>query len=149
MQAITDLLSLNHERCDQLFAAVETAIGKDNATQAQTAFNAFHHAMQRHFTIEDVILFPAFEQNNDSDLGVTHMMRMEHEQMRELIEQIQGTLNNGNLQACASLAANLLPLIQQHNLKEEQVLYPLLDRALHDKTTELIQRIKSLPHVPG
>lgn len=149
MQSLTDHLSINHEHCDTLFAGVETAIVNDDAALAQSAFSAFHHAMQRHFAMEETILFPAFDQTSGSDLGATHVMRMEHEQMRELIEQIQGTLNSGNLRACAVLTASLLPLMQQHNLKEEQMLYPLLDRVLQDRVGELIRRIEALPQAPA
>lgn len=146
MQSITDHLSIDHERCDRLFAALETAIAKHDTARAQTAFAAFHRAMQRHFAMEDAILFPAFETYSDEPTA-THLMRMEHEQMRELIEQMQATLNVGNLQPCTALAGELSPLMRQHNLKEEQMLYPLLDRTLGEKSEELIQDIEALPQL--
>lgn len=148
MPSITERLSLDHERCDTLFAGIEAAIAANDAALALAAFTAFHHAMQHHFAMEDAILFPAFDLIDNGDLGLTHHMRLEHEQMRELIEQMQAALNGSNLHACAGLVAELSPLMQQHNLKEEEVLYPLLDRALGGKTEELVQRIEALPQAP-
>lgn len=144
MQSITDHLALDHERCDALFARIESALADDNAAQAQTAFAAFHRAMQHHFSMEEAILFPAYEANSD-DLSLSHMMRLEHEQMRELIEQMKAALNSGSLQACTGLTAAMSPLMQLHNQKEEELLYPLLDRKLGEKSAELIERIEALP----
>jgi iron-sulfur cluster repair protein YtfE (RIC family) len=98
--------------------------------------------------VEDAILFPAFEAGSDA-LGVTHIMRMEHEQMHELVDQLQAALDSGNPQSSAASLGLLSALIQQHNLKEEQMLYPLLERALQGKTDELVKRIKALPKAPA
>lgn len=148
MQSIVEHLSSEHESCDRLFARLAAAIDSGDTVQAQAAYNAFRHAMQRHFAVEDAILFPAFEAGSDA-LGVTHIMRMEHEQMHELVDQLQAALDSGNPQSSAASLGLLSALIQQHNLKEEQMLYPLLERALQGKTDELVKRIKALPKAPA
>lgn len=146
MQSITELLSLDHERCDAMFERIAAAVATGNSQQAQAAFGKFNDAMQHHFAIEEAVLFPAFEQLDGSDLGLTLHMRLEHEQMHELISEMQAALNSGSPASCNAPLATLSPLMQQHNLKEEQLLYPLLDQALGEKAAELIERIEALPH---
>jgi iron-sulfur cluster repair protein YtfE (RIC family) len=148
MQSIVEHLSAEHESCDRLFARIAAAIDSGDMIRVQAAYHAFRHAMQRHLAVEDAILFPAFEAGSDI-LGVTHMMRMEHEQMQELVHQLQAALDSGNPQSCAAALDLLSALMLQHNLKEEQMLYPLLERALQGKADGLVRRIEALPQPPA
>lgn len=149
MQSITDHLSFDRQRCDALFAQLAGAIDDRDAVCAQSAYTAFLRAMQRHFAMEDAILFPAYERASSSGLEVTHLMRIEHEQMRELLERIAGALHDPQLRGSAAAAADLQTLMQRHNFKEEQILYPLLDRSLQGKAGELLDRIAALPQAPA
>jgi hemerythrin-like domain-containing protein len=62
--------------------------------------------------------------------GPTQMMRFEHAQMRDLIEQMERALNGRDGSGFAGAAETLLILMQQHNMKEENILYPMCDRSL-------------------
>lgn len=140
---ITDYLSADHQRCDSLFADAEAAAEANNLPAAQAGFAAFQQGMLHHLAMEETILFPAFEQATGSSMGPTRMMRMEHEQMRELFTQMGNSLAAGNAGSFAGLAETLLILMQQHNLKEEQILYPMSDRALGD-TAQLIAQMQAI-----
>jgi len=76
------------------------------------------------------MLFPAFEAVTGMTAGPTQMMRYEHAQMRELIEQMQSTQQRREKNAFAGVAETLLVMMQQHNMKEENILYPMCDRSL-------------------
>ena len=132
MQSITEYLSAYHQHCDDLFAEAETAAMQNKLAAAQTGFAAFHQGIEHHLAVEETILFPAFEQATGSSMGPTRVMRMEHEQMRELFAQMQAALDANDTQTYAGLSETLLILMQQHNFKEEQMLYPMADRALQD-----------------
>ena len=58
------------------------------------------------------------------------MMRHEHEQMRALLSQLAAACAARDGEAYAGTAETLLMLMQQHNMKEENILYPMCDRAL-------------------
>ena len=75
------------------------------------------------------MLFPAFEEVN-GPAGPTQMMRMEHAQMRIMVEQIRTALAARDQQTFLGLAETLMLLIQQHNMKEEQILYPMMDESI-------------------
>lgn len=78
---------------------------------------------------EEELLFPALEALN-GPAGPTQVMRMEHGQMRALAAQAGAALAGRDAQEFFGLAETLLLMIQQHNMKEERILYPLLDRSL-------------------
>lgn len=132
MPTIADYLSSDHQRCDNLFVAAETAASEHQQTAANEAFSAFQEAMLHHLEMEESILFPAFELATGSNMGPTRIMRMEHAQMRELFTRMQDALTANDMDAFSGQAETLLILMQQHNLKEEQMLYPMSDRALGD-----------------
>jgi hemerythrin-like domain-containing protein len=86
--------------------------------------------MQAHFQAEEEVLFPAFEAATGMRAGPTQMMRYEHEQMRSLLEQWVTGCAAQDEEGCAGVAETLLMLMQQHNMKEENILYPMCDQAL-------------------
>lgn len=55
------------------------------------------------------------------------MMRMEHDQMRGLLDTLDAALRTKDAGRCLDLSDTLMVLVQQHNMKEEQVLYPMRD----------------------
>lgn len=140
MQTIHHFLAADHQHCDGLFADAEAATD----TEAASAFARFVQAMQHHLAMEEQVLFPAFERASGNQMGPTRVMRMEHEQMRELFGQMSTALASGDRNAFGGLSETLLILMQQHNLKEEQILYPMSDRALGD-AAPLIQRMQAIP----
>jgi iron-sulfur cluster repair protein YtfE (RIC family) len=132
MQTVTEYLSAEHHHCDNLFADAEAAAANNDMAGAKAGFAAFHREMERHLAKEETVLFPAFEQSTGSSRGPTSVMRMEHEQMRELFAEMQAALDANDAGAYSGLSETLLILMQQHNMKEEQMLYPMADRALRD-----------------
>ena len=139
MPTISDYLSADHQRCDTLFASAEAAAAEQQPEAASKAYAEFQEAMLHHLDMEESILFPAFEQATGSNMGPTRIMRMEHAQMRELFGQMQDALAAHDTDTFAGLAETLLILMQQHNLKEEQILYPMTDRALSEPAAVLQQ----------
>ena len=72
-------------------------------------------------------------------------MRGEHRQMRQLLEQMRGGLAARDGDAFDGGAETLLILMQQHNMKEENILYPMCDSALDssDVGPALVARLKA------
>ena len=53
-------------------------------------------------------------------------MRYEHKRVRQLIGQMAGAPEDKDKDAYLSLAESIMILLQQHNMKEEQMLYAKL-----------------------
>ncbi len=132
MSAISQHMIEDHRACDELFAEAEARASKGEWAAARTGFAAFVAAMERHLDKEESILFPAFEQRTGAAMGPTQVMRMEHQQMRGLMAQMEAALHGEDTEAFLGTAETLLMLMQQHNVKEEQILYPMTDQVLGD-----------------
>lgn len=144
MNAISGFLAADHRKCDEQFFEAEAAAQAGDWPKADRRFQTFDAAMRHHFAMEEQILFPEFERRTGNDVGPTRMMRIEHEQMRDLLEAMAGAINRQDQDTFAGLAETLLVLMQQHNLKEEQILYPMCDRVLTDVASDLVSRMSSL-----
>jgi hemerythrin-like domain-containing protein len=142
-RTLTGWFGEDHRHCDDLWAAVEAAADKGDAKAAALAFEAFDVAMRRHLAIEEEVLFPAFEQATGmTQAGPTFMMRHEHAQMRGILNQMRGAQTQGDTGALLDQGDTLLMLIQQHNAKEENMLYPMSERALGGEWGALLETIE-------
>ena len=125
----TQVLPDHHRHCDDLFVAAEEAVQRGDWAAAAPASARFNAQMQAHFAAEEEMLFPAFE-GVAGGSGPTRVMRFEHEQMRPLLAQLEAAFAAHDADAYAGAAETLLILMQQHNMKEENILYPMCDQAL-------------------
>jgi hemerythrin-like domain-containing protein len=128
--SIITLMHEHHTHCDDLFVTAEDACRRQDWEAARVAVAAFAGDTETHFRAEEELLFPAFEQTTGMVLGPTQMMRMEHAQMRGLLAQMEEAINARDSESYAGAAETLLVLMQQHNMKEENILYPMCEQAL-------------------
>ena len=145
MSTILDFLGSDHRACDDLFASAEADAAQNNWDSARTLFVRFREAMAHHLSMEETVLFPAFEARTGNSMGPTQVMRMEHEQMRGLMQDMAGAVAAGNQNAYLGLSETLNMLMQQHNLKEENMLYPMSDQVLSGDRDNLIRTMQAIP----
>jgi DUF438 domain-containing protein len=143
MTTIRSFMTDDHRRCDDLFAEAEQAIGKGNLEAAQAAFGHFRTAVLAHFASEEKTLFPSFEAKTGMSMGPTQVMRMEHEQMRALFNDAADALKSGDSEEYLGIADTLLIMMQQHNMKEENILYPMCDQHLSTELAPLLERLET------
>jgi len=128
--SLTTLLSHHHAHCDEAFAALENWVGKADWARADAAFAELSAELEAHFTSEEDGLFPAFERSTGMSAGPTQVMRGEHRQMRQLLDDMRQALGGREAGGFAGAAETLLVLMQQHNMKEENILYPMCDTTI-------------------
>ena len=138
MTSILQLMGSDHRACDGLFATAEDAAASRNWEEAGKLFRQFHQAMDHHFAMEEEVLFPAFEEKTGSQAGPTMVMRMEHQQMRTLMQNMDNAVNAKDEAGYLGLSETLNMFMQQHNFKEENVLYPMTDQALAAERDKVI-----------
>ena len=141
MDSIRGLLTADHRRCDDLFSDVERLVAKAAWDEAQAAFGRLAQAMRQHFDAEEAVLFPAFEARTGMRMGPTQVMRAEHAQMNELLDAAKAALDAKDADDYAGNAETLLIMMQQHNMKEENVLYPMSDQQLADEIAGLLPQL--------
>jgi iron-sulfur cluster repair protein YtfE (RIC family) len=144
MGCLTDYMHQDHGRCDALYLTAERLAADGDVPAADEAFVAFSEAMARHFAMEEEVLFPAFEEATGSTMGPTSVMRHEHAQMRELFAAMGAALAEARADDFLAHADTLLVLMQQHNAKEERILYPMSDTVFGDAAA-VLARMQALP----
>ncbi len=144
MASIETFMAQDHKACDERFAQAEAAVGAGDWATARSEFEAFHKAMAHHFEMEESVLFSAFEDRTGMSGGPTMVMREEHEQMRGVLATLAEAVAAQDADEYLGQAETLNVLMQQHNLKEEQVLYRMMDEHLAGEAEALLARYADL-----
>ena len=121
-------MTQDHRYCDDLFARAEAAIQTGDPAAAER-WQAFGEALLLHFSQEENVLFPGFEAQR-GPMGPTMVMRQEHAMMRDMLNTVSERIASGDTDAALDAADALMATIQQHNMKEESILYPMLDQTV-------------------
>ena len=143
MLTIKDYLSNDHLKCDQLFAAMEDKASQSLA-DAKEACKEFVKETERHFQMEERVMFLEFETQTGMTQGPTAVMKQEHTQMRSLMAQLLEAIENNDSNKFFGLSETLMILLQQHNMKEEQMLYPMAQQHLSAQSDKIIEMMDSL-----
>lgn len=143
METISSYMTSDHHRCDELFAQAEAAASGKDWDAIAADLQAFLDSMHQHFKMEEEVLFPAFEQHTGMSMGPTQVMRMEHGQMRELFDAMADAVKRQDKDEFLGQAETLLVMMQQHNMKEEQILYRMADQALAGEMAEVLQKMRA------
>lgn len=136
MAGIVDFMSQDHDRLDALYANFRQ---EKDASRARDWFTQFDSGLRAHISWEEDILFPPFEEKTGMrEVGPTAVMRMEHQQIKQLLKTIGENIGNPGNEV-----QGLEDVLSAHNQKEENVLYPWLDQMLSAQETKaLLGRIK-------
>lgn len=135
--SIIEVMEGHHRHCDSTYVKAENTLMEGNKETGEELMLSFIWNMEMHFTREEQVLFPAFENKTGMVSGPTQVMRMDHEQIRGVLKEIKESLNAGDYQRIYDLSETMLILIQQHNSKEENILYPMLDQHLAEEAEKL------------
>jgi iron-sulfur cluster repair protein YtfE (RIC family) len=130
MSTIPDYMTQKHRHCDDIFTTAESAAAQKNWPEANRQWQLFVNELELHLQAEENILFPQFEQATGMSAGPTQVMRGEHQQMRALIDDINKALKAENKDQFLGLSETLMILMQQHNMKEEMMLYPMCQQQI-------------------
>jgi len=128
----SQVLTAQHRACDEELAKIEQAAYRADWSGAAKAARIFIESTEAHFRFEEQVLFPALESTTPMAAGPVSVMRGEHAQVRDLFGELRGATEKQDASQLADAVETLLLLIQQHNMKEENVLYPIADQSLDD-----------------
>ncbi|MCD6172854.1 MAG: hemerythrin domain-containing protein [Sulfurimonas sp.] len=143
MSNIKEYLSTEHTKCDDLFVKMEETANM-SLEEAQKLCKEFMEATEHHFQIEERVVFPKFEEKTGMVEGPTQMMKHEHTQMRALMKNMLASLESGNKDKFFGYSETLMILLQQHNMKEEQMLYPMMQQHLNAESDDIVDMMTSM-----
>ena len=140
--SLVEMMSLDHRRCDDLFAQAESAAQKGDLAEALELQRQFALGMEHHFMMEEEGFFSEFDQRMGSTGGgPVAVMREEHQQIRGMLARMSAALENADAEDYLGAADTMLYLMEQHNMKEEQMLYPMADDVFGADGEELLKRM--------
>ena len=145
MSILSTFMKDDHRACDAEFANMENAIADENWAEGKKLFEKFGSDLLHHFNIEEEVMFPAFEARSASaHCNPTPVMLMEHSQMRQLVESMAKAVEEKDKDKFFGLSETLMMTMQQHNMKEEQMMYPMIDEAMGTESNMLLDSMKEL-----
>ena len=136
---ISDVLQSEHRRIDEDLDRFRR--GMDSGRVDPGPFEAAAETLRRHIYLEEDILFPQVEARGMT--GPTEVMAQEHGEICHLLDIIHDLIQTGaGPQRIRAAFVALHRLLEEHNLKEEQVLYPSSDQMLgKDEVARVLQRL--------
>jgi hemerythrin-like domain-containing protein len=135
-------MTTDHRVCDEQFAQLENIVDSGNFDGAKMMFDEFKSHMLHHFAMEEQVMFPEYSSCEGGHCDPTTVMIMEHDQMRGLFNNMQEAIDNNDKNAFLGYSENLLFVMQQHNMKEEQMMYNFADESLDSE--QIIDKMKKV-----
>lgn len=139
---VNEFMTKDHRSCDDQFANLENIVDQGNFETSKSMFEEFNSHMIKHFDMEEKVMFPKFNESAGPGCNPTTVMINEHDQMRALLGKMESALNNKDKESFLGLSENLVFVMQQHNMKEEQIMYNLVDNSLDSQ--EIIEKMKEI-----
>jgi iron-sulfur cluster repair protein YtfE (RIC family) len=135
----------DHDRLDQLLATYRQ-LKRVDFDRAKPTFKQFKAGLQQHILREERILFPLFEDKTGMhDHGPTVVMRAEHREIARRLQAIDDKVRSRDVESDPEEDA-LVEILAAHNRKEENILYPAIDRLLNDEEkVAAFGKIEALP----
>lgn len=145
-RTVTEFLQSDHTRLDSLYDTFSKAVTEGDWSAATTGFAEFNHGLRRHIRGEEEILFPLFEEKTGmTEAGPTHVMKTEHVDIREILDKIEAAIKNQVADKATENANQLRLTLGDHNMKEENVLYPESDSFISEaERAAVVKKMQAL-----
>ncbi len=138
MTTILEFMSEDHDKLDNKIRMYSTEKLID-IERAESIFLFFKSELEKHIIWEEDILFPIFESKTGiKDGGPTSVMRIEHIQIKNHLQEIKRKLHARKIQDPCKEEVSLLEVLESHNQKEENILYPGIDNLTSEQEKKLM-----------
>ena len=130
VESIAEFFERDHREIDAIFEKLTFQDSKKDLS----FFNEFDKRLERHILWEESILFPAVTEVNPMiGQGPVRIMNMEHEAIRHTKAKAHRAFEDGDLHQARENCEAVRSMLEQHNMKEEHILYPACDHGLDAK----------------
>ncbi len=137
--SISELLKSEHRWVDERLK--HFGQGLDKGRVSAGPFQEARVVLHRHIYLEEEILFPQVEDRGL--MGPAEVMAQEHGEICRYLDGIGDLIKAGATAGRVQAAFTALrSLLEEHNFKEERVLYPSVDRLLGpDELAQMLQKL--------
>jgi hemerythrin-like domain-containing protein len=128
---ITDALLGEHAVFHLMLGSIEQSLpALDSLSNLQNRIAAFAFALESHAGLEDELLFNALEPHFGTQSGPLAVMRMEHDQITDLLGNIHSA---SDLDSARAFAKQMIQVTRGHFQKEEQILFRMARQFLSEE----------------
>lgn len=138
---ISSLLGQDHRRLRAAWNGFVKGVEQRDIEAARSNFAVFDTGLRRHIRVEEGSLFPAFEEATGMHSGgPTFVMRSEHRQVEAILARLADELSRADFDAIGRTLSETRPaeLYENHDAKEEGMLYPMADRAISGESRAVV-----------
>ncbi len=134
MKTITKIMGKEHKRIEELLHEFENKVNQDKES-AIKIFNIFYWNLEKHFFIEEKVIFSIFNSSNsENDTNDLANLLKDHKDILFLIEKIEDNINNNVKEELEDLKK----ILSAHAKFEDEEFYPRLDEELDELQKQLI-----------
>ena len=127
---ITDALLGEHAVFHLMLGNIEQSLPAfDSLSNLQNRITVFAFALEAHAGLEDELLFNALEPHLGTAGGPLVVMRMEHDQITDLLGKIKSA---SELESARAFAKQMIQITRGHFQKEEQILFRMARQVLSE-----------------
>jgi uncharacterized protein (DUF2249 family)/hemerythrin superfamily protein len=145
LRLVATSLAWDHDRLEVIEEAAFRARERSEFGGAIATWADFSRGLQRHIRFEEELLFPLFEERSglSPEAGPTAVMREEHAEIRQILARIGEEIASPGAEA-ETARRRLSYALAEHNVKEEEILYPAIDEFLSpEESDDLVWKIQS------
>ena len=104
MKTLLEHMQAHHGRCDQLYADGENFLLDEQIEEGLESIKSFLNEMERHFQMEETLLFPTFEEISGMHQGPTQVMR-------NLLARMSEAVSNGDPEEILEVGETMMILM--------------------------------------
>jgi iron-sulfur cluster repair protein YtfE (RIC family) len=145
-ESLSRALEQEHREIDEVIKgwADGTPPGRDE----RAALGRAVEELRRHIYAEEELLFPPLR--DAGMVGPILVMLREHADMWPLLDALDSRLvHDGEDELLRTTCRKLLILLAHHNPKEEQILYPEIDRIVPADTAPAVHELREVGRIPA
>jgi hemerythrin-like domain-containing protein len=146
MIGLSAALERDHRKIDALIA--QFTGDASGGSSARAALGQGMHGLRRHIYLEEEMLFPPLRAAGL--MGPIMVMLREHAEMWQVMDQLDRLLADdaADHAAMRNACGELVGVVEAHNPKEEQILYPQADSVLDPSDTARVAEFLDSGEMP-
>lgn len=115
-------------------------ISDANWREAEAVFAECRASLERHFAMEEKILFLAYENAIGKSEGPTSIMRREHHQIRSVLAMLNEALDKCDANDFVRHSEALDAMLRQHYIKKESIRYLMADETFSAERNTVLDK---------
>jgi iron-sulfur cluster repair protein YtfE (RIC family) len=137
-RSVTDYLRVTHDAQEDLLMEIRDALDVGRFEAAEERYLAYEASLHRHLRLEESMLFARIEAISSAMAREVARLRQEHDEIRKALTAMHRAVMHRDSAAFTRAYDALGSVLPGHELREERVVYPALDRAMSPDEREAL-----------